>query len=217
MEVVRDSAPLTVVNEHTASSFQGAPIPSYALSADQEGIEAIHPPLVFDKPNTLAAKEPSDRKTVCGLRWRWAILVSGVFLFVLVGGVVGGVVGSKRRHSSSDSANNAHVPQSTPSGNASTSNPIAAERLKGLRGNSSIAATTFDDNTQTRHYRVYYQDENDIVKESAWNMSGNLWYVSNENIGKAKSGSPIAVASSGSGYPNGIVRPHQLHPDSLCG
>jgi hypothetical protein len=46
-------------------------------------------------------------------------------------------------------------------------------------------------------YRIYYQGENFMIKESGWNETGNSWYVSKGGIEEAKAGSPITASTTG--------------------
>ncbi|CAF9910296.1 MAG: hypothetical protein ALECFALPRED_006456 [Alectoria fallacina] len=46
-------------------------------------------------------------------------------------------------------------------------------------------------------YRVYWQGDDNVIRESAWNDTANLWQLSNSAIGSAKANSPLVAVVSG--------------------
>ncbi|KAL9633849.1 MAG: hypothetical protein Q9204_003234 [Flavoplaca sp. TL-2023a] len=114
-------------------------------------------------------------------------------LLLLIGAIVAGVVGglSARNDSSDKEASN-----TSPDSEAATSPSLPAQTSpKPL--NSSLASVAWSEQRGIGYRRLYYQDDAGTVKESAWNSSGNEWYASNNNLGKAKANSPIAAAVAG--------------------
>lgn len=126
----------------------------------------------------------------------WIPLASLLLIGAIVGGIVGGL--SARKDSSSDKGGSTSSPASTaaasPSSPSSTSIP-AQPTPKPL--NSSLASVAWSDHGTLGYRRLYYQDAAGTIKEVGWNSSGNEWYSSNEKLGSAKLGSPIAAAVAG--------------------
>ncbi|KAL8976776.1 MAG: hypothetical protein Q9205_007290 [Flavoplaca limonia] len=123
-------------------------------------------------------------------------------LLLLIGAIVAGVVGglSARNDSSDKEASNtspdSEASNTSPDSEAATSpSPPAQTSPRPL--NSSLASVAWSENRGIGYRRLYYQDDAGTVKESAWNSSGNEWYASNNNLGKAKANSPIAAAVAG--------------------
>ncbi len=130
------------------------------------------------------------RGTICGLRRKWFYILLAVIVVVVIGAAVGGGVGATVGKSSDSDSDSSSSNSTSPSQNSTT--PIT-----GLNSNSSLASAAYNDSSNTLQYRVYYQDENDMIKESAWNDTEQTWYVSNDATGKAKKGSPLAAAATG--------------------
>ncbi|KAL9007729.1 MAG: hypothetical protein Q9180_009589, partial [Flavoplaca navasiana] len=119
----------------------------------------------------------------------WIPLALLLLIVAIVAGLVGGL--SARNRSSDSEASN-----TSPDSEAATSPSVPAQTLpKPL--NSSLASVAWSEPRGIGYRRLYYQDDAGTVKESAWNSSGNEWYASNDNLGKAKANSPIAAAVAG--------------------
>lgn len=97
-----------------------------------------------------------------------------MFIVIVVGVVVGVVVEVTRHHRHGSTS-----VSSTP-----------------IMNDSSLATVAFEDEDNITQYRLYYQDNNSIIKESAWNATAGVWYTSNSNITIGKAGTPIAAARS---------------------
>ncbi len=160
--------------------------------AIQPNIRALPPdqtlPEVWDQDDL--PKSTADR-TICKLRPRtfW----STVLLVVLaIAAIVGGSVAATVHHSLRPQS----VSPMSPAGSvpANTSNVSIPAHILSDTGLASVA---WNDTNSITQYRVYYQTENNVIMESAWNSSARLWYISNNAIGKAKNVSPIAATVTG--------------------
>lgn len=85
--------------------------------------------------------------------------------------------------------------QSSIKANTTNSSPPAVR--SSISNDSSLASIAYNDGSGVTQYRLYYQGEDDFIKESAWNATSNAWQVSNTGIGKAKSKTPIAAVVTG--------------------
>jgi hypothetical protein len=117
------------------------------------------------------------------LFWIVAGIVTGI---LLLGAVIGGAVGGTVHRNSSSTA-----PVVTPTVTSPATN---------LLPGSSIASVNWLDATGATHYRVYFQDTNNSLIQSAWDSQNATWVASqilnatNNLIGDIKSASPIAAA-----------------------
>jgi len=152
-----------------------------------DGKEVVQP---FTNPTTLGAGKFTTKKSICGLRSTQFWWLLGILVIIIVA-AVGASVGATR-HSQSHSTTS---PSRTSTSIGLSSTPTTTP--KGIQSNSSIAAVAYNDSNNVMQYQVYYQDENNMIKESAWDKNGSLWYVSNKEIGEGKAGSPIAAAATG--------------------
>lgn len=149
----------------------------------------------------------------------WIPLASLLLIGALAGGIGGGL--SARHNSSSDKGGSTASPASTAaaspsSSGASSSTSIPAQPTpKPL--NSSLASIAWSDHGTLGYRRLYYQDSEGTIKESAWNSSGNEWYSSDEKLGSAKPGSPIAAAVAGNVTWPFVSLPCLGYARSCCG
>ncbi|MCJ1271465.1 hypothetical protein MMC22_011366 [Lobaria immixta] len=147
------------------------------------------PELAGDLPRGQVADGKKFR-TICKLRpnvfWLTLVLV----LCVVVAAVCGSL-GYTLSHRKS-------IPE-TSSANATGPRPSSLTGSPGKRffGNTSLAAVSWNDTNAVTQYRLFHQDENNLIKESAWNSSSRTWHVSNPAIGNAKAASPIAAVVTG--------------------
>ncbi|KAL9609190.1 MAG: hypothetical protein Q9167_006028 [Letrouitia subvulpina] len=131
----------------------------------------------------------------------WISLASILLIGAIVGGVVGGLISRKDNSSpketssaSPDSAGGSPTSSISPAPSpVSTSAQTSATNLF----NSSLASVAWADNEGLNYRRLYYQDSTGTIKEMAWNNSGDSWYASQDDLVKAKEGSPIAAAVAG--------------------
>ncbi|MCJ1248434.1 hypothetical protein MMC30_005652 [Trapelia coarctata] len=118
---------------------------------------------------------------------------AGVILLLFIAiAVLGGVLGS-RVHSASALPANTSSTSSSPSSVSTvppTSLPTATSDSVNNRTALGAMAFELDGILQLR---VYFQDSMNYVRESAWNASGQSRYLSNSQIGIARSGAPITT------------------------
>lgn len=121
-------------------------------------------------------------RTICGIPRKtfWILFVVKIIMTALVIALpVALVVGQGKTSSAHASAS--HV---------SPSNPTA------ISNTSSLASVAWNDTNGIMQYRVYWQGEDNIIRESAWNGTASLWRVSNSAIGSAKPNTPLAAVVS---------------------
>lgn len=126
-------------------------------------------------------------RTICGIPRKtfWLLSVVKIFMIAVVIAVpvslvVRGKTSSARTHAS----------------NVSPINPAS------ISNTSSLASIAWNDTNGIMQYRVYWQGEDNIIRESGWNGTATMWRVSNSAIGSAKPNSPlIAVVSDPADYP----------------
>ncbi len=108
-----------------------------------------------------------------------------------VGGGVGGTIAARNRERTATVPT--HDPSSTP--------PQAPTTTRVPYANTGLAAMQWTDLNGTLHKRLYYQDNSDKIRESAWDNStafDTVWEV-NAISGAVKPGTPIAAVA---GYPH---------------
>ena len=187
-----------------------------------------------DNGTGFAGKDRSSRKQTF-----WIL----VALIIVAAAAIGGGIGGRSHHSissaflsnqapSSTEANMGSLPSSSssivsgvliPTISTSSSSPTATAKL-----NSTILGPTMVNSTVLNttnlasivwnlhgltEYRVWYQTEDNMIREIGKNDSGQQWYSSGQSHGPAKRGSPIAVSYTGSPdwrfvgalYPSAII------------
>ncbi|KAL9605156.1 MAG: hypothetical protein Q9219_000090 [cf. Caloplaca sp. 3 TL-2023] len=135
---------------------------------------------------------------ICRNKKSTGIILAGCLL--LVAAIVGGTLGGLRAHNSppretASTASSTYVPTST-SGTAaasSTSVPVSAWNAS----NSSLASVAWTGEDGLGYRRLYHQDSAGVIRESAWNSSGQEWRLSDVALAKAKPSSPLAAAVVG--------------------
>lgn len=136
---------------------------------------------------TLLEKEGGGARTegrrICGIPRKTVRILLGVkiLMIALVITVPVGLFVGRGKHSL------AHANGS----NVSPSNPTA------ISNSSSLASIAWNDTNGIMQYRVYWQGEDNVIRESAWNATANLWELSNSAIGSAKADSPLVAVVSG--------------------
>ena len=161
------------------------------------------------KQATLAeAAEPLHSTTgrrILGLKRKTFFVLSAVSLVLVIAGAIGGGVGgtksihNRRKAATDNLAPSAIIPSSSTPSSTSTS-----------YANTGMAAMKWIDVNSTAHKRVYYQDQNNKIVESAWDNSSTfdaLWEV-NTISDAMKPGTPIAAVAGypGSSYDLPLVR-----------
>lgn len=125
-------------------------------------------------------------RTICKLRPNVFWLTLALVLCVVVAAVCGSL-GYTLSHRKT-------IPETS---SAYATGPRPSSLGKQFFGNTSLAAVSWNDTNLVTQYRLFHQDENNLIKESAWNSSSRTWYVSNPAIGNAKAASPIAAVVTG--------------------
>ncbi|KAL9046134.1 MAG: hypothetical protein Q9214_000954 [Letrouitia sp. 1 TL-2023] len=119
----------------------------------------------------------------------------------IIGGVVGGLKSRKDdsspKETSSASPDSAGGSPTSSISLAPSSVSTSAQTSATNLFNSSLASVAWSDNEGLSYRRLYYQDSTGTIKETAWNNTGDSWYALQEDLGKAKEGSPIAAAVVG--------------------
>ena len=164
-----------------------------------------------DTRTTLAGKDRGPRKQ--GL----LILVALGTVVIIAAAAIGGGLGSKSHHSISSAASSDQTPSSTRTDiNLSSSSPsstVSGASILTTSTTSSFPTPTAKLNTTllnttnlaslvwtlngVTQYRVWYQTEDNMIREIGKNDTGNQWYMSGQSHGPAKSGSPIAASYTG--------------------
>lgn len=132
----------------------------------------------------IASDQQKSKRRICGLASRtfWILVTIGVLLVIaaVVGGAVGGTQASK---SSTDTTK--------------PTNGTAAASNAGIRPDSNLAAIAWTVTPTRYQYRVYYQDSDNSIKESAYDSSLGTWKVSKIVDGTGvTSGTSIAASAS---------------------
>lgn len=146
---------------------------------------------VHDAQSVLS--RPTEERKIFGLRRKtFFILLSVILILIIAGAVGGGVGGTMATRNREQTLSPAHIPSSTPQ--VPTTNRVQY-------ANTGLAAIQWTDHNGTLHKRLYYQDNSDKIRESAWDNStafNTAWQI-NAISGAVKPGTPIAAAA---GYPH---------------
>ncbi|KAI9682222.1 MAG: hypothetical protein M1817_000276 [Caeruleum heppii] len=188
------------------------------VSKDAEGLEVvpgrgIEPDQAYAQKETAAYNaglernpwSPEDvkfdqspaeprRRMFCGLRlWIWISFAA--FTLVTVGAVTGGILGAKAVRDHEPSATPGAPPSAGPDQLNKDEPPtdVPFDQLT-IQPRSGLASVAWNGSNDVMQYRVYFQDGNSTIRESAWNSTGRTWYLSNPSVGQAKRTSPIAAA-----------------------
>lgn len=124
-----------------------------------------------------------EGRTICGIPRKtfWILLGVKLLMMAVVIAVPVGLFVRRGKHTSAH-ANASNVPPSSPIMISNT---------------SSLASIAWNDTNGIMQYRVYSQGEDNIIRESAWNATANLWQLSNSAIGIAEANAPLAAVISG--------------------
>ena len=158
---------------------------SSCIDGDKEAY-AIHVP----KAQEEKALPSPPKHTVFGLTRKRFLILFFTLLFVVIPSVLGGTIGGylSRRHNKGKSATEeAEDPT------------LSDSRL--FYSNTGIAAAKWNDLDGTLHKRLYYQGNDNKIRESAWDNTTSLqspWAI-NLISDTAKPGTPIAAVA---GYPH---------------
>lgn len=164
-----------------------------------------------NKRTTLAGKHRGPRK-----RTLWVLVALGVVI-TITAAAIGGGVGGTSHHSISSAASGNQAPSSTttnvssassstssiasgvaiPTTSTASSFPTPTTKLNTtLLNTTNLASLIWSINGVTQ-YRVWYQTEDNMIREVGKNDTGDHWFISGQSHGPAKSGSPIAASYTG--------------------
>ena len=164
-----------------------------------------------DTPTTLAGKDRGSRK-----RKFWILVALGIAVIIAVA-AIGGGFGSKSHHSISSAASGDQAPSSKPT-NIISSSSSSSSIISGISTSTASTASSFPTPTSklnttllnttnlaslvwdlngVTQYRVWYQTEDNMIREVGRNDTGDQWYISGSSHGPAKKGSPIAASYTG--------------------
>ncbi|KAI9711792.1 MAG: hypothetical protein M1820_001937 [Bogoriella megaspora] len=135
--------------------------------------------------------------TFCGLRRRTFWISFGVAALVVIGAIAGGVAGGlSTRHSDSNAQT------TSPASASPTSTMTAPSSTHAARyNNSGLAALQWKSDDGSSHYRVYYQDSSNAIKESAWDSGSSTWQI-HQVSGDSSSVKPATAIAAVAGYPH---------------
>ncbi|KAL9118892.1 MAG: hypothetical protein Q9187_004552, partial [Circinaria calcarea] len=138
---------------------------------------------------------PTEEHKILGLRRKkFFILLLVVLVLIIAGAVGGGIGGTIAARSRVQSA-------TIPTDNPSPTLPQSPTTTRVQYANTGLAAMQWTNPNGTLHKRLYYQDNKDKIRESAWNNNTAFtaaWEV-NPISDAVKPGTPIAAAA---GYPH---------------
>lgn len=136
--------------------------------------------------NAQAESPPAKERKIFGLRRKMFFILSVMVLVLIIAGAVGGGVGgtvAARNRKKTATA------------------PKAPTAVRVGYAKTGLAAMQWTDLNGTLHKRLYYQDNKDKIRESAWDNSTSFntaWKI-NAISNAVKPGTPIAAAA---GYPH---------------
>ena len=168
------------------------------------GLEVIRPGNDIEFLSGRSGKQANgkSKRNICGLRRRTfcivmlLLLVVSIALAIILGLVVGVLMTRKPASSTATTAASSSTLTSSVATSSSSASPTPNANPSKMLSKSKLASIAWNDTNQVTQYRLYYQDSESAIRESAWNSTGKQWY-SNGVIGKAESGSAIAAAVTG--------------------
>lgn len=165
--------------------------PDVPNDGDSRGLIPYHPGVnrdveapIFDEKNPTSSVTVAEApKRTCGLRPRTFWILLAVILVVIVaaavGGGVGGSLGYTRRLMNGSSNSNDNSSSGSNSTSSSAPNSTSTQDPKnGIRTDSSLAAVAWRGSNSQYQYRVYYQGDENALKESAYDSTTGSWRVS---------------------------------------
>lgn len=157
------------------------------LSYNDDGKQAVDTE-VHNAP--AESSRPTEERKIFGLRRKTFFILLPVVLVLIIAAAVGGGVGGSRAARNRKQTDH-----------ASSTTPQAPATTRGRYPNTGLAAMQWTDLNGTLHKRLYYQDNNNKVRESAWDNNtafDTAWKV-NVISDAVKPGTPIAAVA---GYPH---------------
>lgn len=162
------------------------------ISYNDVGKEAV----VADGDEVLPEIAPLvEERKIFGLRRKTFFILSPVVLVLIIAGAIGGGVGGTIATRSREQT--ATIPTAIPS----STSPQAPTTTRLRYANTGLAALQWTDLDGTLQKRLYYQDNNDKLLESAWDNTTSFdaaWNI-NTISDAVKPGTSIAAAA---GYPH---------------
>ncbi len=150
----------------------------------------------FNSPKDLLPQQNQHPKRICYLPAKgfWLLLGAILAIIALAVGIPLGLHSRKNGSSSGSSpASSSSVAPSSPSTSALPPPPTSVD----LNNDSSgLASVAWNDSNGVAQYRVYFQDRQNAIKESAWNASAHIWQET-RSLGVAKAKSPLSAAVTG--------------------
>ncbi|OCK73755.1 hypothetical protein K432DRAFT_447669 [Lepidopterella palustris CBS 459.81] len=183
LQVVHEPHSTLEVNVHDQDTRKEA------VNQTQETFDALHYP-----ENFATTSSPSPTRLLFGVR-RKVFFISIAVTLIVVAAVAGGVAGALTKKSNATTP-----PTSSPSPYAtapSATAPSPSSTTYPMSPNSKLAAIAWNDTNGVTFQRLYYQNTNNAISESAWNSSGQAWYVNGNVITNAKNGTAIAATVTG--------------------
>ena len=146
------------------------------VNKDSEG------PILDEKhggPPAVTANAAGDRR-ILGLRRRNFWIILALVIVVVIGAAIGGGVGGTINKSSSNSDRLTPPNATSPdSGGGPNSNSTATpDPSNGIRTDTGLAAVAWKVSESRYQYRVYYQGDDNALKESAYDSASGSWTVS---------------------------------------
>jgi len=144
------------------------------------------------------AHTPAQSK-ILGMKRKTFFIVLAAILAVVIAAAVGGGVGGAMASRKDDSKAQALV--GSPSPNTTANSNTTTTTTKALYANTGLAAMQWTDPDGTLYKRIYYQDKDNKVRESAWDNSTALdtpWQI-NTISDAVKPGTPISAVA---GWPH---------------
>ncbi|KAF6221387.1 hypothetical protein HO133_002242 [Letharia lupina] len=166
-----------------------------------------------DNHTTLVREGRGPRK-----RAIWILVALGIVIISAAAAIGGGIGSTRTSHRSVSSGSlSDQAPSSTmtkmsssakssstiissvsiPTMSTASSFPTPAAKLNTtLLNTTKLASVVWNINGVTE-YRMWYQTEDNMIREVGKNDTGNQWYTSGQSHGPAKRGSPIAASYTG--------------------
>ena len=185
----------------TNALLSTSPPSPVAASQGDPGIIVASPQHCITTPSTLESSDPivhhfvpeeglelkAQPRRICHLRLKffWSAFTLLLLVVAITVGVAVGITvhGGKRHPTTLDS------PPSI--GTTNTTSPTLSTK-------TGLASVAWNDTDGITQHRVYYQDGDGYIRESSWDPWTISWLSTPEPIGRAKPGTPIAAAVTGS-------------------
>lgn len=203
------AASLPSPSSHSRGSLtKGLPeLPSPEFRRPDSGLVVTSPPQVT-APSSYGSSEscakwiteekkselPASRawqRTICSFRPRfWVSLIASTVVIAIVISAAVGVTVRNAKHNASL--------QASPLSPVSTSVPTSNDTSSGLSSETGLASVAWNDTSGKTQHRVYYQDADNFIRESSWDVMNLTWVQMSDPIGQAKPNTPIAAAVASS-------------------